>query len=201
MEPWQPGKEDVRNLIVASLVFGVSFAAFFQSTQFKQILFYVLTSLIVLITREIGIRSAAQNMTAYVDTNLSLTGSIYSIFAAFTAVVLQVPVILLFPLWNEASMKSHEQWGKTVDALWLKRKFWLHTAGILALFTGWAFSSGLGMIFVARMYALTAFFFLLPFDYDNFSGGKLDGADILRWNGFYWLVLTGLSIVFYALTY
>ncbi|QKQ98159.1 hypothetical protein GKQ38_01325 [Candidatus Nanohaloarchaea archaeon] len=196
-----PDEEDVKNFAVATLVFGVSFAAFFQELDPKGAVFYTALSGIVLLTREFGFRTCAQWMDAYVDNNISRSGAMTSILGAFLAVITQLPVILLFPLWNEAESHKYEQWGKSTDAVWMKRKFWLYSCGIIALLAGSTIARTLNFELLARMYAITSFFFLLPFDYEDLPGEELDGAFILRWSGFTWLIFMGLTLVFYSLTF
>ncbi|WEL23549.1 hypothetical protein [Candidatus Nanohalovita haloferacivicina] len=196
-----PDEEDVKNFLVASIVFGASFAAFFQELTPRGLIYYTGLSIAVLLTREFGFRTCAQWMDAYVDNNISISGAMTSIMGAFLAVITQLPIILLFPLWNEAESEKYEQWGKSTDSTWMKRKYWLYSCGILSLIIGAAITGGLGWNIISRMYAVTSFFFLLPFDYEGLPGEELDGAFILRWTGFTWLIFMGLTLVLYALTF
>ena len=196
-----PDEEDLKNFAVATLVFGVSFAAFFQEFDPRGLALYTALSGVVLLTREFGFRTCAQWMDAYVDNNLSSSGAMTSILGAFLSIITQLPIILLFPLWNEAESEKYEQWGKSTDSVWMKRKYWLYSCGIIALLAGSTIARGFELTTLARMYAITSFFFLLPFDYEGLPGEELDGAFILRWSGFTWLIFMGLTLVFHALTF
>ncbi|MFB6147844.1 MAG: hypothetical protein ABEJ66_03080, partial [Candidatus Nanohaloarchaea archaeon] len=89
---------------------------------------------------------------------------------------------------------------KSIDAIWMKRQFWIVFGGLVLLFLGWLATYSLGLEKLAAGFILFTLFQLFPFDYKDIPTGTLDGAYILRWGGFTWLVLTGLAIVGTVLT-
>lgn len=106
-----------------------------------------------------------------------------------------LPIILLFPLFNDYDVESYEHWAKSIDAMWIKRKFWIASGGILSLFLGWGILWSTGLKTGAEIFSLFLVFQLLPFDYSQIPTGALDGSIIIRWSGFIWLVMMGLAIL------
>jgi hypothetical protein len=196
-----PDIEDVKNFVAASLVTALAFAAFYgEFSSIGAYMFFLPASAFVIFMREVGVRSAVNILDGYVDLEIAGDGSTATLFGAMMAVVSGLPIVLLFPLYSSPSRVKYENWGKSVDVVWAHYKFWIAAAGIITLFGGFFFSLGFGMNRLAQMFAVFTFFQVMPFDYSGIPTGPLDGAEIIRWSGFYWLFFTGLSLVGIALT-
>lgn len=188
-------RQEIQYLLVATLVAGAAFSAYKQIMSPVPALVWTGIAALVIITRELGQRSVAQGMHAYVDTELSAQGAGVTILAAILAYLTQLPVIALFPLSSSFSGERHEQWGKSIDAIWMKRQFWMVAGGLVALFLGWLVAFGLGFSMAAEAFIIFLFFQLLPLDYPEIPTGALDGAYVLRWSGFIWLGMMGVTLV------
>lgn len=197
---FKPRKDEVKNFVLASLVTGAAFTAYFQLYTFEAVVYYIAASAGVLLTRELGFRTIAQSMGAYVDFELSRPGAMVTLFAAIVAIAGSIPIILLFPVYAVFSNELYEQWGMEIDSIWMKREFWLFSSGVVMLLIGWAATYSLGFMELARMYALFAVFQLMPFDYSGLPTGPLDGAYVLRWSGFIWLIFMGIGVIGFVLT-
>jgi hypothetical protein len=196
-----PDSEDLKNFGVASVVTAVAFAAFYEDfSNIGRYPFYILGSALVLGFRELGIRSAVNVLDGYVDLEIAGDGATTTLFGAMLSVISGLPVILLFPIYSSPSRVKYENWGKSVDVVWAHYKFWITMSGILMLFSGYFIVYSLGYGVLAHMFAIFTVFQMLPLDYSGFPTGPLDGAEIIRWSGFWWLLLTGLSLVAIALT-
>lgn len=195
-----PSEDDLKNFGVAVLVAGSAFAAFYDAQTISAAVFYVASAGLVLLTREFGFRTCAQWMDAYVENKVAEGGAVASVLGAIFAVLTGLPFILLFPMYNSASAKKYEQWGKSTDSVWMLRNYWLRTYAVVALIIGWALTYSFDSMILAQMYALTAFFYMLPIDYSGLPVGELDGAYILRWSSFSWLIMMGSTLVMYSLS-
>jgi len=133
-------------------------------------------------------------MDANVDLNLSMKGSMTTVFGAFLAVLTDLPIVLLFPVTNSFSVESYEHWGKSVDAMWLKREAWITYGGIIGLLTGGFLSAFFEMPKVQDAFFLFSAFQLLSFRQSRIPTGALDGSYVLKQNGFYWLIFMFLSL-------
>ncbi len=191
-----PDFEDFKNFSVASLVLAVAFAAFYgEFTNISEYVFFISGSAVILFFRELGVRSAVNLLDGYVDLELAMDGATTTLFGAILAVASSLPLILLFPVYSSVSRKQYEQWGKSTDAIWALYKFKIAKWGVSTLFVGYALASVLGFNTLAQMFAIFTFFQMMPFDYSGLPTGPLDGAEIIRWSSFYWLLFTGLSVV------
>lgn len=195
-----PDFEDVKNFGIASCVTGLAFAAFYQEFTVTGLLFFILVSGLVIFSREVGVRSAVNILDGYVDLEVSSSGATTTLFGAILSIISPIGVILLFPVFSEASRKSYENWGKSTDVIWARYSFYISVLGIIALLASWLVFYSLEFMQIAQMYSLFAFFQMMPFDYSGIPTGPLDGAEIIRWSGFYWLMLTGLSLFAIVLT-
>jgi hypothetical protein len=195
-----PDEEDLKNFFIASLVTGLAFSAFYGSLDLRGGVFFTVVSAFILFVRELGIRAVIYKLDGYVDLKLSRQGASTTLVGAIAAVATSLPFILLFPITSEVSRKRYENWGKSIDVIWANYKFWIAFGGIAPLLLFSFVFLGAGFETVAQMFGLFTFFQMMPFDYSGIPTGKLDGADILRWSGFYWLAFTGLSIAVIALT-
>ena len=195
-----PDLEDFKSFLIASAVTGLAFAAFYSDFSTTGLVFSVLGSGLIILSREVGIRTAVNLLDGYVDLEVSSSGSTTTLFGAIVSVITGFGVILLFPLYNEISRKRFEQWGKGTDAIWARYEFYISALGIVALLISWLIANSLGLNKLAQMYGIFTFFQMLPFDYSGIPTGPLDGAYIIRWSGFYWLILTGMSLLAIALT-
>ena len=190
-----PDLGDLKNFFIASAVTGLAFSAFYNDFTFDGISFFVFGSASIVLSREIGIRTAVNLLDGYVDLEVSSSGATTTLFGAIVSVVTGFGVILLFPLYNSISRKSFENWGKGTDVIWAHYEFYISALGMIALLISWLLFNSLGFTKLAQMYGIFAFFQMLPFDYSGIPTGPLDGAYIIRWSGFYWLMFTGLSLL------
>lgn len=195
-----PDREDIYNFVIGSAVIAAAFAAFYGEFEVGNAVFYISASAVVLATREFGIRAAANVLDGYASLEVSSSGSTTTLFGAIISVITGLPVILLFPIYSEVSRKRYEQWGRSTDVVWAMYKFKIARWAVVALLSGFVVARSLGFDQVSQMYALFAFFQLMPFDYSGIPTGPLDGAELLRWSGFWWLLLTGISVLMIALT-
>ena len=195
-----PDREDLYNFVLGSAVLAAAFAAFYGEFELNTAFFYISASAVVLATREFGVRAAANVLDGYVSLELSGEGSTTTLFGAIISVITGLPIILLFPVYSDVSRKKYEQWGRSIDVVWAAYKFKIARWGVVALLAGFMIAGSFGFDRVAQMFALFAFFQMMPFDYSGIPTGPLDGAEILRWSGFWWLFLTGLSLLMIALT-
>lgn len=195
-----PDLEEAKYFAVAIIVVGAAFAAYNRITQLMPALNWLGIAALVVLTRELGQRTIAEWMDAYVKVNLSMEGSSLTLIGAMAAYLTQLPIIMLFPVSTTFSGKSYEHWGKTIDAIWMKRQFWIVVGGLLTLFAGWSTAYQLGFQKVAEAFILFLFFQMMPFDHHSVPTGNLDGAHVLRWSGFYWLLGMGLIIIGLVLT-
>lgn len=195
-----PDREDVYNFVLGTGVLAAAFAAFYGEFEVGSAVFYLSASAAVLATREFGVRAAANVLDGYASLEVSSEGSTATLFGAIISVITGLPVILLFPVYSEVSRKRYEQWGRSTDVVWAMYKFKIARWAVAALLAGFVLAGSFGFEKVAQMYALFAFFQMLPFDYSGIPTGPLDGAEILRWSGFWWLLFTGISLLMIALT-
>lgn len=195
-----PDQDDVINAAIASAIIGVAFTAFRGLFTLEAFAFYVVVGLILVILREGGQRTVAHWMDSYVDLKISREGSMLTLLAAGFSIVSNFQLIMLFPLFSDFSGKSYEQWGKEVDAMWMKRQYWLSSAGIIGLWLGWIVAYAVSMNRITEAIAMFTIFQLLPFDYEKIPTGSLDGATVLRWSGFVWLLMMGFSIIMLVLS-
>lgn len=195
-----PDLEDVKNFLIASAVTGLAFSAFYSDFTLEGLVFLIIGSGFVVFSRELGVRIAVNLLDGYVDLEVSGSGATTTLFGAVISVVTGFGVILLFPLTNSVSRKKFENWGKSTDSIWARYQFYISALGIFALILSGLVANSLGFTRLAQMYGIFAFFQMMPFDYSGIPTGPLDGAYIIRWSGFYWLLLTGLSLMSIVLT-
>lgn len=195
-----PDRDDVYNFVLGSGILAAAFAAFYGEFQVSHAAFYLAASAVVLGTREFGVRAAANVLDGYASLEVSSSGSTTTLFGAIISVITGLPVLLLFPVYSEVSRKRYEQWGRSTDVVWAMYKFKIARWAVAALLIGFVAATSFGFSQLAQMYALFAFFQLMPFDYSGIPTGPLDGAEILRWSGFWWLFFTGTSLFMIALT-
>ncbi len=195
-----PDAEDLKNFVIASAVTGLAFAAFYNDFNLQGLAFYALGAGLIIFSHELGIRAAINQLDAYVDLEVSSSGSTTTLFGAIISVVTGLAVILPFPIYNEVTRKQYENWGKSTDVIWARYEFYVSAFAIVALLLSWLAAYSLSFNTLAQMYAIFTFFQMLPFDYSGIPTGPLDGAYIIRWSGFYWLLFTGLSILGIVLT-
>ena len=195
-----PDADDLKNFLIASAVTGLAFAAFYNEFNLQGLTMYGLGAGLIIFSHEVGIRAAVNQLDGYVDLEVSGSGSTTTLFGAIISVVTGLAVILPFPIYNDISRKSYENWGKSTDVIWARYEFYVSALGITALLLFWLVAYSLGFNTLAQMYAVFTFFQMLPFDYSGIPTGPLDGAYIIRWSGFYWLLFTGLALLGIVLT-
>lgn len=192
---FKPSIDELNNFVAATAILAVAFITFKDALTLESAALYTGISAAVLLSREIGQRTIAHWMEADVVLNLSTDGSAMTLFGAMMSFMTNLPVILLFPIFNSFDVESYEHWGKSIDAMWMKRRYWIVSSGILGLFGGWALFKALGLPQGAQAASIFLIFQLLPFDYSKIPTGRLDGAVIIRWSGFIWLIFMGLAIL------
>jgi len=190
-----PSQKDIKNFLLSGLVVGAAYAAFKEVTSFQSILILLFFGLITVFSREIGQRIVGQWMDAQVDLEISMPGTTVTIIAAILSYISTLNLAFVVPVFSKFSGESYEQWGKSVDAIWAKRKYWIVSSGIATLLTAWIVSYSAGITQLAEMIALFTFFQLLPLDAEKGISGKLDGVHIILWSGFMWLIFMGLTII------
>ena len=198
--PLHPTVKDLKAFASSTVVIAVCFLAYKQ-LSYTRIPYFLAISGLVILSREVGQRTVAQWMDAYIDLQTTMNGLATSLFGAFLAFVTGLPIILLFPLTSSFSGKKYEHWGKSIDAIWAKRQYWLAISGITTLFTGWMLAYNFEFQLFAELSALFMFFQLMPFDYEAVPTERLDGAYILLWSGFSWLISMGVAIIMLVLTF
>lgn len=187
--------DEITYLVVAILVTAAAFTAFSGILELQNAAFYLGVATLVIGAREFGQRTIAQWMDANVDLSLSMQGSAITILGAFMAVLTDLPIILPFPVSNSFSVESYEHWGKGVDAMWSKREAWITYGGIFAMLMGGFISTLLNLGRVQDAFFIFTVFQLMPFDNHSVPTGTLDGAYVLKQNGFYWLIFMFISLV------
>ncbi|MFB6209854.1 MAG: hypothetical protein ABEJ56_07010 [Candidatus Nanohaloarchaea archaeon] len=194
-EPLKPSIDELNNFAAATLLLSASFIAFYSAYSLIPALKLAVFSGLTLLAREIGQRIIARWMVAESKLELSIEGSAMTAFGAMGTFLSGLPVLLLFPIYNEHDVESYEHWEKSIDAMWVKRQSWIVSFGILAMFGLWGIFHSLGIERGANIVSLFAFYQLLPFDYSNIPTGPLDGSILIRWSGFLWLIFAGISIL------
>lgn len=197
--PFQPTVDDLNSFAVGTVAIAASFLAVESSLTLDSVLLYTGAAVSAMFFRELGQRTIAQWMQAQVDLEVSMEGLGTTAFGAITSILTGWPVILLFPIFNEYDLESYEHWGKSIDAMWLKRKYWIVSGGVVSMFLGWYVLNWLGFETAAGVISLFMIFQLLPFDYSNIPTGSLDGAIVIRWSGFIWLIFMGSAILSFLL--
>lgn len=186
---------EVRNFLLAALVMTLAFTAFFKEYEAGRILFFGTVSLLILGVRELAHRTIAYFMTAYVELEFSTMGALLSIMAAIGAVGLDLPLIILLPVSSSFSNVRYESWGYEIDVVWSKREYWFAAFGILALTLLTVVTWMLGYTRISLSTALFTLYQLLPLKETNLIEGSLDGAYILLYSGFVWLLFVGVAVV------
>jgi len=190
-----PTVEDFKNLFLGSLVVGAGFAGFKQFTSIKMLFLSLLFGILTVSFRELGQRVVGQWMDAQVDSKLSQNGAATTLIIGIFSYFSTLSLVFLTPVYSVFSGESYEHWGKSIDAIWSKRKYWMASSGILTLLIGWIAAYLLNINLLAEIISLFTFFQLLPLDSHKKICGKLDGAHIILWSGFTWLIFTGLTII------
>ena len=185
---------EARNFLIGSLMVWIAYTGFKHPISLRSAAVYMVVSVLVLGVREIGQRAVADWMEAHVTLELSLEGSATTVFGALASFLSGLSLVFLFPVSNKHSIKRYEQWGKSIDAMWLKRRSWIVGVGVLALIvSGFVFS--VLKLPGAELFFLFGFFQMLPFDYPRIPTGELDGATIIKQSGFVWWFFMGLILL------
>lgn len=192
---YRPSVDELNNFVGATLVLAIAYIAFKDALTVESAVLYTAISATVILTRELGQRLIAHWMEAEVELNFSMEGSVTTIFGAAMSFFTSIPVILLFPIFNSFDVESYEHWGKSIDAMWIKRKYWIVSGGVVSMLTFWSVFQFLELPAVSEAISLFLIFQLLPFDYSNIPTGPLDGSIVIRWSGFMWLIFMGSAIL------
>jgi hypothetical protein len=198
--PLKPELETLKHLALICLVAGIAYTTYFRSLSPRNLAYFFIIAVVVVATREAGMRLILHWMDGYMETRLSWEGTLMTMFGAAISAITPLGFILLFPLYSELDMKKYEQWGKNIDSMWAKKQFWVRGVGVLGMiFAGYSAYS-LQVPELAHAYALFSAFQLMPFDYHAIPTDALDGAFILRWSGWVWMIEMGLALVLASLT-
>ena len=190
--------EEVKNFLLASVVVAAALIALDRIYEPVHILKYVLLAPLLLGLREFGQRITAEQMNAYVETHFSRQGSIFSLATAVFAILIDLPLIILLPIYNEFDNTEYESWGYQIDVVWSKREYWLASVGIVFVMFSWPVFMLLGWNDMATAVGLFTGFQLIPLKESALMEGSSDGAYILLYSGFIWTALFGLSILMAA---
>jgi len=196
---WKPEEQEYTAFLIATIALTIAFTAYKYTTNLYTIFTIFIIAAAAIVTREIGQRIIAQWMDMYVELETSEEGLSTTLLGALIAGITGIGFLFLFPIESKYSGHKYEQWGKSVDAMWAKRQYWLASSGIIALIIVSALLSLLNFELAAQLMILFAFFQILPLDYSKIPTGTLDGAYILRWSGFVWTGLMGLILILIAL--
>ncbi len=203
----RPEIEELVAFAVSSGVVAAAFTAFTADFSPGNIAFYAGAAALALLVREAGQRVTATFMNANTRLELSGRGSLSSLAIAAFSSLAQIPLLFPVPVESEFSQVKYEEWGKSTDAMWMKRKAWLAGSGIAALLGSYAVLLALDLSKLADTLAVFTAFQMAPLDPEgNVSDiivmptGTLDGAYILRLSPWYWMILAGLSLVALATT-
>lgn len=197
---FRPSADDIQAFLLSSALISAAFIVFYENYTTAAALTTVLGSVMVLLAREIGQRTIAQWMDAYVDLEISQEGAVTTVLGIIITALTNLPLLLLFPLQSEFEGHKYEQWGKSVDAIWAKRQYWLVSGGIVGMLVFSLITLIAGFTQTAQMSIYFGTLQLLPFDFWGIPTGELDGAYILRWSGFAWLALMGTNLILLGLT-
>jgi hypothetical protein len=191
--------EEAKNFLLASVVVAAGFIALDRIYEPVHMLKYILLAPLLLGMREFGQRFTAQRMQAYVETEFSQEGSIFSLGIAIFAVIIDLPLILLLPIYNEFDNREYESWGYQIDVIWSKREYWIASVGLLAVMVLWPVFMLLGLNNMATAVGIFTALQLIPLKESNIMEGTTDGAYIILHSGFVWTMYLGISIVMAAL--
>lgn len=192
---YKPSVDELNNFIGATLVLTIAFLAFKDALTVESAVLYTGISALVILTRELGQRLIAHWMEAEVELNFSVEGSLTTLLGAVMSFLTNLPLIFLFPIFNSFDVESYEHWGKSIDAMWIKRKYWIVSGGVVSMLSFWSVFQYLEIPAVSEAISLFLIFQLLPFDYSNIPTGPLDGSIVIRWSGFMWLIFMGSAIL------
>lgn len=194
-DAFNPSVDDLNSFVAGTLILSVAFISFHEAFSLGSAAFYLGVSAAILFVREFGQRTIAQWMEAQVDLEISSEGTVTTFFGAAASFFTGTPIILLFPIFNEHDVESYEHWGKSIDAMWIKRQYWIVSGGILALFVTWIIFATLSVQAAAEAVSMFIVFQMMPFDYSNIPTGPLDGSIIIRWSGWIWLIFMGSGLL------
>ena len=198
--PLHPTFEDSVAFVAASLVTAAAYYAF-TSPGLSEAVVVAAAAFSIILAREIGQRMVAYWMDAYINLEFSQEGSGTTLFFAFLSVVTDLNLLALFPLTSSFSGERYEHWGKSVDAIWSKRQYWLVLGGIVTMFGAWTLFHTFNMETFEKLSALFIFFQLLPFDYWAIPTDRLDGVYIILQSGLTYLLAFGVELLVMAATF
>ena len=188
----------LKNLGLVTVITAFSLILFQGSFTITNILYGLSTGLLVVFIREAAQQTIAQWMTAYIDINISKQGLTLTLLTGTFSYITQIPFILILPFYNEYEMKAHEKWGITGYAIWAKSEYWFAGVNILTL----TLLSTI-LLQINKTIALLTLTFtlsqLLPLK-KTLIEGETDGAKILYWSGFIYLILLGTNTILLAST-
>ena len=194
-EPLKPSIDEINNFAGAVFVTLIASVVFYRAYKVHTALLLLGASLFTILMREIGQRTIAQWMNAEVNLEFSPQGSVTTLIGALISFISGIPFIALFPVSSSFDVTGYEHWGKSIDAMWLKRKYWLVSGGIIALLIGRVLLGVLEFNRGAEILSIFLIFQMMPFNYSKIPTGALDGSIVIRWSGFMWLLFTGLAIL------
>lgn len=187
-------KKELKNYVLPVIIIGAALTAYFGDLGLRIVSIYLAIGLLAFSVREAGQRVIAQWMDAYVDTEISVNGSLLTLSVAFISSVTAISIALIIPVVNSYRVESHEHWGKSVDAMWSKRQYWIALGGIIALTTFSTVALSLGSTTMAQGLLVFTLSQMVPLR-DIVIEGSTDGTFILFHSGITWLIVTGLNIM------
>ena len=190
--------EKLRNYLVPGLVVGLGLTLYFQNYEPFNILKYTLVGFSVFAVREIGQRIMARFMGASVQTEFSVEGTSLTIMTGVIAVIAATPLAILIPSTNTFSQTKYEHWGKSVDAMWSKREYWIASAGTSLLTAVTMLLFWLEQNLAVQAFATFTITNMIPLR-DLVIEGDTDGSYILFHSGLTWLLLAGINIIIFGL--
>lgn len=190
-----PDRQDLVNLGIGLIATTVAFIGLNLDLGFNGVLTAFITAFLAIGMREAGQRTVAHFIVADVDVNLSKPGTGTTFLGAVAGFFASFPFALIFPIYNSYSNKRYESWGKDIDVVWTKRRYWIASMGmIFMLLTAWI-AYGLNAFNVSRGICIFVLFQLVPLKETRLIEGDLDGAHILIHSGFSWVGFIAFAIL------
>ncbi|WP_414836921.1 hypothetical protein [Candidatus Nanohalococcus occultus] len=195
----EPDKQDLTNLTAGLFALTAAFIGLQGSFNFSSVTNGFLAGFLALGARELGQRSVAQQIRAKVDVKLSKPGLALTLLGAVAGFFSSYPLALIFPLFNSYSNDRYESWGRDIDVVWTKRRYWIASMGMIAMLSTAFITYSLGAFMISKSISLFVLFQLIPLKETPLIDGDLDGAHILIHSGFAWVGFIAFGILGLAL--
>lgn len=189
----EPDNQDLKHLAVGLLAVAVALAGFNQATEFNSLLPVLAAAFLAIASRELGQRAVGQLVNAEVDVELSKPGALITLLGAAVGYLASFPFAFILPIYSSFSNRKYESWGYEIDFVWVKRRYFIATFGMIAMLLTAAVSYSIGAHTVSKGISLFALFQLLPLKENRLIEGDTDGAHILIQSGFTWLTFVAFA--------